>query len=110
VASLDSIIRTFDIPTGKLIDAFKPASVATSLSFSPTGDFLATAHVDSVGVYLWCVERYAWIAHTFDCGLPGQIEHSMQKYPYRVSMKMLHSAGASPCPHLKDLLKTKALL
>ncbi|WVQ86757.1 hypothetical protein IAS59_000473 [Cryptococcus gattii] len=51
--SLDSIIRTYDIPTGKLIDAFKTSSIATSVTFSPTGDFLATAHVDSVGVYLW---------------------------------------------------------
>lgn len=51
--SQDSIIRTFDVPTGQLIDAFRTASVATSLTFSPTGDFLATAHVDSVGVYLW---------------------------------------------------------
>ncbi|KZT09652.1 Utp21-domain-containing protein [Laetiporus sulphureus 93-53] len=51
--SLDSIIRTFDIPTGRLIDAFRTASVATSVTFSPTNDFLATAHVDSVGVYLW---------------------------------------------------------
>ncbi|THH13858.1 hypothetical protein EW146_g6403 [Bondarzewia mesenterica] len=53
VTSLDSVIRTFDIPTGRLIDAFRTSSVATSISFSPTGDFLATAHVDSVGVYLW---------------------------------------------------------
>ncbi|KAJ6597057.1 Utp21 specific WD40 associated putative domain-containing protein [Mycena vulgaris] len=51
--SLDSVIRTFDVPTGRLIDAFRTSSVATSLSFSPTNDFLATAHVDSVGVYLW---------------------------------------------------------
>ncbi|KAF9447264.1 Utp21-domain-containing protein [Macrolepiota fuliginosa MF-IS2] len=51
--SLDSVIRTFDLPTGRLIDAFRTSSVATSVSFSPTGDFLATAHVDSVGVYLW---------------------------------------------------------
>ncbi|KAG6831361.1 hypothetical protein H0H87_005372 [Tephrocybe sp. NHM501043] len=51
--SLDSIIRTFDIPTGRLIDAFKTPSVATSITFSPTNDFLATAHVDSVGVFLW---------------------------------------------------------
>ncbi|KIP12285.1 hypothetical protein PHLGIDRAFT_124190 [Phlebiopsis gigantea 11061_1 CR5-6] len=51
--SLDSVIRTFDIPTGRLIDAFRTSSVATSISFSPTNDFLATAHVDSVGVYLW---------------------------------------------------------
>ncbi|EKM55193.1 uncharacterized protein PHACADRAFT_120318 [Phanerochaete carnosa HHB-10118-sp] len=51
--SLDSIIRTFDVPTGRLIDAFRTSSVATSVSFSPTNDFLATSHVDSVGVYLW---------------------------------------------------------
>ncbi|KAG6897135.1 hypothetical protein C0992_003915 [Termitomyces sp. T32_za158] len=51
--SLDSIIRTFDIPTGRLIDAFRTPSVATSISFSPTNDFLATAHVDSVGIFLW---------------------------------------------------------
>ncbi|GAA5850196.1 hypothetical protein JCM5353_004683 [Sporobolomyces roseus] len=52
-ASQDSIIRTFDVPTGNLVDAFRTKSVATSLSFSPSGDFLATTHVDSVGVYLW---------------------------------------------------------
>jgi len=51
--AIDCIIRTFDVPTGRLINAFRTASMATSLSFSPTGDFLATAHVDSVGVYLW---------------------------------------------------------
>ncbi|KAF6761650.1 quinon protein alcohol dehydrogenase-like superfamily [Ephemerocybe angulata] len=52
-SSLDSIIRTFDVPTGQLIDAFKTSSVATSLSFSPTNDFLATSHIDSLGVFLW---------------------------------------------------------
>ncbi|SCV67376.1 BQ2448_6022 [Microbotryum intermedium] len=51
--SQDSIIRTYDIPTGNLIDAFRTSTVATSLSFSPTNDFLATTHVGSVGVYLW---------------------------------------------------------
>ncbi|KAF8921083.1 Utp21 specific WD40 associated putative domain-containing protein [Mucidula mucida] len=52
-SSLDSSIRTFDVPTGRLIDVFKTPSVATSLAFSPTNDFLATSHVDSVGVFLW---------------------------------------------------------
>lgn len=51
--SMDAVIRTFDIPSSRLVDAFKVASIATSVSFSPTGDFLATAHVDSVGIYLW---------------------------------------------------------
>lgn len=53
VTSLDSVIRTFDIPTGQLINAFRTPSVATSIAFSPTNDFLATTHVDSVGIFLW---------------------------------------------------------
>ncbi|KAJ9111344.1 hypothetical protein QFC19_001112 [Naganishia cerealis] len=52
-SSLDSIVRTYDVPTGQLVDAFRTSSISTSLTFSPTGDFLATAQVDSVGVYLW---------------------------------------------------------
>jgi WD40 repeat protein len=53
--SLDGCVRTFDIPTGRLVDVFRTESVATSLSFSPTGDFLATAHVNSLAVHLWYV-------------------------------------------------------
>jgi U3 small nucleolar RNA-associated protein 21 len=53
VASVDSVVRTFDVPSGSLVDAFRTESIPTSLAFSPTGDFLATAHADSVGVYLW---------------------------------------------------------
>lgn len=26
----------------------------TSLDLSPTGEYLATTHVDDLGVYLWC--------------------------------------------------------
>jgi len=65
--SLDSIIRTFDIPTGRLIDAFKTSSVASSLSFSPTSDFLATSHVDSVGVFLWWVFVSICFSSFADC-------------------------------------------
>lgn len=53
VCSTDSVVRTFDIATAQLIDAFRTPSMATSVTFSPLGDFLATAHVDSVGVHLW---------------------------------------------------------
>ncbi|KAF9904676.1 hypothetical protein EC991_002423 [Linnemannia zychae] len=52
-ASLDATIRTWDLPTGHMVDIFKCESIATSLSFSPTGDYLATAHVDNVGIFLW---------------------------------------------------------
>jgi len=51
--SADCVIRTFDLPTGAMIDAFRTNSVATSVTFSPSGDFLASSHVDSVGIFLW---------------------------------------------------------
>ncbi|PPQ97575.1 hypothetical protein CVT26_002362 [Gymnopilus dilepis] len=78
-SSLDSVIRTFDVPTGRLIDAFRTSSIATSVSFSPTNDFLATAHVDSVGVFLWANRaQYADVSfksvsdeEIFDVSLPS---------------------------------------
>jgi U3 small nucleolar RNA-associated protein 21 len=51
--SMDSVIRVWDVPTGHLIDAFRPANTCTSLAFSESGEFLATAHADSVGINLW---------------------------------------------------------
>ncbi|PIA17099.1 YVTN repeat-like/Quino protein amine dehydrogenase [Coemansia reversa NRRL 1564] len=51
--SLDSTIRTWDLPTGHMVDWFRVESVPVSLAFSPSGDFLATAHMDSVGIFLW---------------------------------------------------------
>jgi U3 small nucleolar RNA-associated protein 21 len=53
VSSLDCAIRTFDLPSGSLVDVFRTPSAAASISFSPQGDFLASAHVGSVGVFLW---------------------------------------------------------
>ena len=50
---LDSTIRTWDLPSGHMVDIFRAESVPTSISFSPRGDFVATTHVNSVGIYLW---------------------------------------------------------
>lgn len=52
-SSMDCTIRTWDIPSSYLIDQFKMSQPCISLTMSPTGDFLATAHVDFLGVYLW---------------------------------------------------------
>ncbi|OAJ39198.1 hypothetical protein BDEG_23062 [Batrachochytrium dendrobatidis JEL423] len=51
--SLDSTIRTWDLPTGYLIDGFRVSEIPTSISLSPTGDFLATTHVNHMGIFLW---------------------------------------------------------
>ncbi|KAJ2182953.1 rRNA-processing protein utp21 [Coemansia sp. RSA 551] len=52
-SSLDCTIRTWDLPTGYMVDWFRVESVPVSVAFSPMGDFLATAHMDSVGIFLW---------------------------------------------------------
>ena len=52
-ASMDSVIRVWDLPTSHLINAFRVESPCTALAFSPTGEYLATAHTDSIGVNIW---------------------------------------------------------
>ncbi|KAK6201040.1 Utp21 specific WD40 associated putative domain-containing protein [Scheffersomyces amazonensis] len=51
--SLDSTLRTWDLPTGGCIDGIRLPSVATNVKFSPIGDFLATTHVSGNGISLW---------------------------------------------------------
>lgn len=50
--SMDSVIRIFDLATGHLIDAFR-TTTCTNVSFSTTGEFLATTHSGSVGINIW---------------------------------------------------------
>uniref|UniRef100_A0A7G3B8J2 Putative wd repeat protein n=1 Tax=Lutzomyia longipalpis TaxID=7200 RepID=A0A7G3B8J2_LUTLO len=52
-ASLDGTIKVWDIPSAYLIDHFKLEVACVSLTMSPTGDFLATAHIDHLGIFLW---------------------------------------------------------
>lgn len=52
-SSMDCTIKVWDIPSSYLIDHFKMTQPCISLAMSPTSDFLATAHVDFLGVYLW---------------------------------------------------------
>ncbi|KAK2587602.1 hypothetical protein KPH14_003729 [Odynerus spinipes] len=52
-SSMDCTIRTWDIPSSHLIDVFQVPDACMSLHFSPTGEFLATAHMCNLGIYLW---------------------------------------------------------
>lgn len=62
-ASMDATVCTWNLVTGRLIDCFAVDAAVTSLSMSPTGDFLATSHVDDLGVYLWSnVTLYSYVA------------------------------------------------
>lgn len=51
-----------------MVDIFLVDSPATSLAFSPTGDFLASSHVDDLGVYLW--SNKTLYSHVSLCPLP----------------------------------------
>jgi U3 small nucleolar RNA-associated protein 21 len=57
-AGEDASIRTWDLPTGNLIDWFKVHSPVTSLSFSESGDYLATSHTNNEGIFLWANQGY----------------------------------------------------
>jgi U3 small nucleolar RNA-associated protein 21 len=50
---MDCSIRTWDMATGRLVDILRVPAAPVSLSFSPSGDYLATAHVDDLGIFLW---------------------------------------------------------
>lgn len=51
--SMDCTIRTWDVPSAQLIDQFQTDTACVSMNMSPTGEILATAHVDSLGIFLW---------------------------------------------------------
>jgi len=52
-SSMDCTIKVWDIPSSYLIDHFKLEQACISLTMSPTGDFLATAHVNYLGLFIW---------------------------------------------------------
>jgi U3 small nucleolar RNA-associated protein 21 len=52
-ASADRSIRIYDIPTARLLDWVRFDRAVTGVAMSPSGDFIATSHAASVGIYLW---------------------------------------------------------
>ncbi len=52
-ASMDCLIKVWDLPSSKLIDCFRFEKAPTSICFSPSAEFMATTHVNDLGVYLW---------------------------------------------------------
>jgi U3 small nucleolar RNA-associated protein 21 len=52
-SSLDGTVRVWDVPTNSCIDWLGFSSPPTSLTVSPTGEFLATTHAGKLGISLW---------------------------------------------------------
>lgn len=57
-SSYDGSIRVWDVPTGMCVDWMTFSSPPTSLTLSPTGEFLATSHVGRLGISLWCDKSF----------------------------------------------------
>ncbi|EQC27067.1 hypothetical protein SDRG_15077 [Saprolegnia diclina VS20] len=57
-SSSDGSVRVWDLPTGKCIDFIKFKHAVTSVTMSPTGEFIATTHVGQLGLFLWANRAY----------------------------------------------------
>ena len=53
---MDCSIKTWDLPTGQLIDCFTLEAPPTSVSLSDSGEYLACSVADELGMYIWYVE------------------------------------------------------
>lgn len=62
-SSLDSTIRVWDVPTNTCIDWLSFHTPPTSLSLSPTGEFLATTHAGRVGLSMWSDRSFYQTVH-----------------------------------------------
>jgi len=52
-SSLDRTIRVWDLPTARCLDWLRFENVPVSIAFSPTSEYLITAHADCVGISMW---------------------------------------------------------
>ena len=62
-ASLDGSVRVWDVPTNTCLDWLSFHTPPTSLTVSPTGEFLATTHADKVGISLWSDRTFYQTVH-----------------------------------------------
>lgn len=52
-ASMDGTVRTWDLPSGRVIDTLSCSDAPTSIAVAPSGEYLATTHVNKLGISLW---------------------------------------------------------
>uniref|UniRef100_S4RRJ1 WD repeat domain 36 n=1 Tax=Petromyzon marinus TaxID=7757 RepID=S4RRJ1_PETMA len=78
-ASMDRSVRTWDLPSGWYIDVLAVSSPVVSLSMSPTGDYLATALSDHLGIYLW--SNRSMYTHVSLRPLPADYEPRTEALP-----------------------------
>ncbi|CDF39678.1 WD40-repeat containing protein [Chondrus crispus] len=66
-ASMDSTIKTWDLPSGRIIDTLLCVNAPTSVAVAPSGEYLASTHVNDLGLSLWVdTSKFASLS------IPGQ--------------------------------------
>ncbi|RMB92880.1 hypothetical protein DUI87_30774 [Hirundo rustica rustica] len=107
-SSMDCSIKTWDLPSGCLIDCFLVDSAAVSLTMSPTGDFLASAHVDDLGIYLWSNRSlYSLVSLR---PLPADYEPSLVTLPSTCQMQDMDVSGdEEPCDEMIEYVSPEQL-
>lgn len=63
-ASLDGTIRTWDVPSGACIDGIRLKNPVTQLCVSPNSEYVATAHVQGVGLQVWVLQTHTKMVRT----------------------------------------------
>ncbi|NXF36604.1 WDR36 protein, partial [Nyctibius bracteatus] len=107
-SSMDCTIKTWDLPSGCLIDCFLVDSAAVSLTMSPTGDFLASTHVDDLGIYLWSNRSlYSLVSLR---PLPADYEPSMVTRPSTCPVQDVDVAGdEETCDEMMEYVSPEQL-
>jgi U3 small nucleolar RNA-associated protein 21 len=62
-SSLDGTIRVWDVPTNTCIDWLGFTTPPTSLTVSPTGEYVATTHTRKLGISLWSDRSFYQTVH-----------------------------------------------
>ena len=60
ISTIDGCLRVYDLMSGLIIDWFKFDNAITSMSFTTTNAFLATTHVNTMGIHIWA-NKYHFI-------------------------------------------------
>lgn len=92
-SSIDSTIKTWDIPSARLIDCFVTDDPPTSVTFSPNGEYLASTHQRNIGIFLWANKvRYSG---TYPTPLPDDYEPCNMMLPMTCLQKVQYNEEAA---------------
>jgi U3 small nucleolar RNA-associated protein 21 len=70
-SSLDGTIRVWDVPTNACVDWLGFSTSPTSLTISPTGEYLATTHTGKLGISLWSDRSFFQTVHVDGTSTPA---------------------------------------